>query len=91
VIGAINAQTREGREYSPDEIELLSIIADVLAGELEKAIRRNDELQKAVADNWAGARHATISQMWYSANRSADSRTPAVSHILADDYALAAA
>jgi uroporphyrinogen-III synthase len=38
VIGAINVQTREGREYSPDEIELLSIIADVAAGELEKAL-----------------------------------------------------
>ncbi len=38
VIGAINVQTREGREYSPDEIELLSIIADVAAGELEKAV-----------------------------------------------------
>jgi uroporphyrinogen-III synthase len=38
VIGAINVQTREGREYAPDEIELLSIIADVAAGELEKAL-----------------------------------------------------
>jgi uroporphyrinogen-III synthase len=38
VIGAVNVQTREGREYSPDEIELLSIIADVAAGELEKAV-----------------------------------------------------
>ena len=33
-----NVQTREGREYSPEEIELLSIIADVAAGELEKAV-----------------------------------------------------
>jgi len=38
VIGAINVQTRQGREYSPEEIELLSIIADVAAGELEKAV-----------------------------------------------------
>ncbi len=38
VIGALNVQTREGREYSGDEIELLSIIADVAAGELEKAM-----------------------------------------------------
>ena len=38
VIGAVNVQTREGREYSPDEIELLSIIADVAGGELEKAV-----------------------------------------------------
>ncbi|MCL4396036.1 MAG: ANTAR domain-containing protein [Chloroflexi bacterium] len=38
VIGAITVQTREGREYSADETELLSIIADVAAGELEKAV-----------------------------------------------------
>jgi signal transduction protein with GAF and PtsI domain len=38
VIGAVNVQTREGREYAEDEIELLSIIADVAAGELEKAM-----------------------------------------------------
>ncbi|CAG0952262.1 partial putative transcriptional regulatory protein pdtaR, partial [Anaerolineae bacterium] len=38
VIGAINVQTREGREYTTDEIELFSIIADVAAGELEKAV-----------------------------------------------------
>lgn len=38
VIGAVNVQTRAGREYSPDDIELFSIIADVAAGELEKAL-----------------------------------------------------
>ncbi|MDE3088774.1 MAG: GAF domain-containing protein [Chloroflexota bacterium] len=38
VIGALNVQTREGRAYSEDETELLSIIADVAAGELEKAV-----------------------------------------------------
>ena len=38
VIGAMNVQTREGREYLPDEIEIMSIIADVAAGELEKAL-----------------------------------------------------
>ena len=38
VIGAMNVQTREGREYSSEEIELLQIIADVAAGELEKAV-----------------------------------------------------
>jgi uroporphyrinogen-III synthase len=38
IIGAINVQTRAGHEYTRDEIELLSIIADVAAGELEKAI-----------------------------------------------------
>lgn len=38
VIGAINVQTRAGHAYSQDEIELLSIIADVAAGELEKGM-----------------------------------------------------
>ncbi len=38
VIGAMNVQTRAGREYSPDDVELMSIIADVAAGELEKAL-----------------------------------------------------
>jgi uroporphyrinogen-III synthase len=38
VIGAINVQTRAGHSYTQDEIELLSIIADVAAGELEKAM-----------------------------------------------------
>lgn len=38
VIGAINVQTRAGHTYSPDEIGLLSIIADVAAGELEKGM-----------------------------------------------------
>lgn len=38
VIGAINVQTRAGHNYSQDETELLSIIADVAAGELEKAL-----------------------------------------------------
>lgn len=38
IIGAINVQTRAGHSYSQDEIELLSIIADVAAGELEKGM-----------------------------------------------------
>lgn len=38
VIGALNVQTREGRAYSPEDIELLQIIADVAAEELEKAL-----------------------------------------------------
>jgi len=42
VIGAINVQTREGREYSDDDTELLSIIADVAAGELEKALLQEE-------------------------------------------------
>ncbi len=38
VIGALNVQTRAGHTYTPDETELLSIIADVAAGELQKAM-----------------------------------------------------
>ncbi len=38
VIGALNVQTRAGHTYTHDEVELLSIIADVAAGELEKAV-----------------------------------------------------
>ncbi len=38
VIGAVNVQTRAGHTYSQAEIALLSIIADVAAGELEKAM-----------------------------------------------------
>lgn len=38
VIGAMNVQTRQGREYLPEDIELFQIIADVAAGELEKAV-----------------------------------------------------
>jgi uroporphyrinogen-III synthase len=42
VIGALNVQTREGREYSADDTELISIIADVAAGELEKAVLQEE-------------------------------------------------
>jgi phosphotransferase system enzyme I (PtsP) len=38
VIGALKVQTRTARAYSEDEIELLSIIADVAASELQKAM-----------------------------------------------------
>ena len=38
VIGAVNVQTRSYHEYGADEIELLSLIADLAAGALEKAI-----------------------------------------------------
>lgn len=38
IVGAVNVQTRTGHTYSHDEIELLSIIADVAAGELEKGM-----------------------------------------------------
>jgi len=37
VLGAMNIQTTAVHEYGPDEIELLSIIADLAAGAIEKA------------------------------------------------------
>lgn len=38
VIGAINVQTRAAREYAEHELELLSVIADIAASELQKAM-----------------------------------------------------
>jgi uroporphyrinogen-III synthase len=38
VIGAINVQTRTARAYAEHEIELLSVIADIAASELQKAM-----------------------------------------------------
>ena len=38
VIGAINVQTHEDRAYSEDDIEVLALIADIAAGELQKAM-----------------------------------------------------
>jgi two-component sensor histidine kinase len=37
VLGAMNVQTAAVHEYAPDEIELLTVIADLAAGALEKA------------------------------------------------------
>ncbi len=37
ILGAMNVQTTAVHEYGPDEIELLSIIADLAAGAIEKA------------------------------------------------------
>jgi len=37
VIGAVNVQTTARHEYTPDEMELLGIIADLAAGAIEKA------------------------------------------------------
>ena len=37
VLGAMNIQTTTVHEYGPDEVELLSIIADLAAGAIEKA------------------------------------------------------
>ena len=50
VIGAMNVQTRTHHEFPSDEVELLSLIADLAAGALEKAMlyegmqRQIDEL-----------------------------------------------
>jgi GAF domain-containing protein len=38
VIGAMNVQTRSYHEFATDEVELLSLIGDLAAGALEKAI-----------------------------------------------------
>ena len=38
VIGAMNVQTRVYHDFEPDEIELLSLIGDLAAGALEKAL-----------------------------------------------------
>ncbi len=38
VVGAINVQTKKRHAYSTDEVELLSLIADLAAGALEKAV-----------------------------------------------------
>jgi two-component sensor histidine kinase len=37
VLGAMNVQTTAVHEYAPDEIELLTVIADLAAGAIEKA------------------------------------------------------
>jgi signal transduction protein with GAF and PtsI domain len=50
IIGSMNVQTRLHHEFSPDEVELLSLIADLAAGAIEKAMlyegmqRQIDEL-----------------------------------------------
>lgn len=42
VIGAINVQTRAPRDYAEHEIELLAVIADIAASELQKALLYNE-------------------------------------------------
>jgi signal transduction protein with GAF and PtsI domain len=37
VIGAVNVQTTARREFTPDEMELIGVIADLAAGAIEKA------------------------------------------------------
>jgi len=48
-IGAINVQTRAYHEFSADEVELLSLIADLAAGALEKAMLY-EGLQRQIAE-----------------------------------------
>jgi len=38
VIGALNVQTREFHDFTPDEIELASLISDLAAGALDRAL-----------------------------------------------------
>ncbi|MEJ2209348.1 MAG: GAF domain-containing protein [Anaerolineae bacterium] len=49
VIGAANVQTRSYHEFSADEVELLSLIADLAAGALEKAMLY-DSMQRQIAE-----------------------------------------
>jgi signal transduction protein with GAF and PtsI domain len=49
VIGAMNVQTRAHHEFSADEIELLSLIADLAAGALEKAMLY-ENMQRQIAE-----------------------------------------
>jgi signal transduction protein with GAF and PtsI domain len=49
VLGAINVQTTGTHEYGEDEIELLSIIADLASGALEKA-RLYDSMRRQIME-----------------------------------------
>ncbi|MFZ5915624.1 MAG: GAF domain-containing protein [Chloroflexota bacterium] len=49
VIGAMNVQTRAYHEFSGDEMELLSLIADLAAGALEKAMLY-EGMQRQIAE-----------------------------------------
>ncbi|HEX4836718.1 MAG TPA: GAF domain-containing protein [bacterium] len=49
VFGAINVQTTGTHEYSEDEVELLSIIADLASGALEKA-RLYDTMRRRIME-----------------------------------------
>jgi two-component sensor histidine kinase/putative methionine-R-sulfoxide reductase with GAF domain len=49
VLGAMNVQTTAIHEYGPDEVELLTIIADLAAGALEKA-SLYDSMRRQIAD-----------------------------------------
>jgi len=49
IIGAVNVQTRSYHEYGADEVELLSLIADLAAGALEKAMLY-ERMQRQIAE-----------------------------------------
>jgi two-component sensor histidine kinase len=49
VIGAMNVQTRAYHEYDADEMELLSLIGDLAAGALEKALLY-ERMQRQIAE-----------------------------------------
>jgi two-component system, sensor histidine kinase PdtaS len=49
VIGAMNVQTRATHDFAADEVELLSLIADLAAGALEKALLY-DGMQRQIAE-----------------------------------------
>jgi two-component sensor histidine kinase len=49
VIGAMNVQTRVHHDFGPDEVELLSLIADLAAGALEKALLY-EGMQRQIAE-----------------------------------------
>jgi signal transduction protein with GAF and PtsI domain len=49
VLGAINVQTTGTHEYAEDEVELLSIIADLASGALEKA-RLYDSMRRQIKE-----------------------------------------
>ncbi len=49
VLGAINVQTTGTHEYAEDEVELLSIIADLASGALEKA-RLYDSMRRQIME-----------------------------------------
>jgi two-component sensor histidine kinase len=48
-VGAINVQTTDRHEYTEDQIELLSIIADMASGALEKA-RLHDSMRRQIME-----------------------------------------
>jgi signal transduction protein with GAF and PtsI domain/anti-sigma regulatory factor (Ser/Thr protein kinase) len=49
VIGAMNVQTRALHHYGADEVELLSLIADLAAGALEKAVL-HDKMHRQIVE-----------------------------------------